>query len=830
MSWKKFNSRRKVRKKSIFRRRWFLIFFGGGFLCCIIAMVVAWGLTENYRERAKTYDLDLVGNVQLPNKIFDRESNELGRIFNENRDPVNVEDVPQLFIDTLIAAEDARFFSHNGYDLKGITRVALQELKGGSVSGGASTLTQQLARNAFYLKEERAERKESSYERKLVEIFLAMEIEERYTKQDILQFYLNRVNFGSGYYGIRSASLGFFGKEPKDLELHECAALVGSIRNPAHYSPTSMNKKPDGTRERGYQNKRVKDRVLVRMATEGMISEEECDEFKNRKLVLNPTPIQRGTSHFHDRVDDTFNKTLDDLGITASERSGGGYKIFTTIDGDVQREMEGNMKRKLTEIEQIEGYEHPKYKDYERTEDSKPEYLQGAGIAINNENGAVIAYVGGRDFVHSQYDFAGSGRKPLGTAFFPFIYASALENGMNSATQLIDEALDNRQVMVGGVEGILGEWGNEIMDPTYEGIIPMRRALAASKIAATVRLGRQLGLDTVWNTAVKFGLRKPKGRLLTRTLLGSESGSIKELVRSYSAFRHGGRELEKLVWIERIEDAAGNVVYQWDKNKDVKHKDVISSSSAFLVHTMLEDSLKNGAGSDVFERSNMVDFNGGGKTGTTSDFSNHWFVGYNGRVTCALWTGFYDGASKQIYPEAFSKDTVMPIWIDTMKVAEIKLGDELIEQPEDIVKLRICQHSGKVCSKSCEEPVHNIVTGESEYVSTGIEEYFHESQRPKGTCHIHGASLGDFHAGFMNKGSGASALDILNTKPIKPKSDTVVGDDPYNSLVVLIKDVKKTSMNHAGRGLGAMDLDFLEKENEKSSMFLTKPGRMVISE
>lgn len=819
-----------MRKKSIFRRRWFLIFFGGGFICCVIAVVVAWVITEKYRDRAAEYDLDLVDDVQLPNYIFDRESNELGRIFNENRDPVNVEDVPQLFIDTLIAAEDARFFSHNGYDLKGITRVALQEFQGGSVSGGASTLTQQLARNAFYLKDERERRKESSYERKLVEIFLAMEIEERYTKQDILEFYLNRVNFGSGYYGIRSASLGFFGKEPKDLELHECAALVGSIRNPAHYNPSSMNKKPDGTRERGYQNKMVKDRVLVRMATEGMISEEERDEYKKRKLVLNPTPIQRGTSHFHDRVDSTFNKTLDDLGISESDRSGGGYKIFTTIDGDVQREMEGNLKRKLTEIEQMDSYEHPKYADYERTEDSKPEYLQGAGIAINNENGAVIAYVGGRDFVHSQYDFADSGRKPLGTAFFPFIYASALENGMNGATQLIDEALDNRQVMIGGVEGILGEWGNEVMDPTYEGLIPMRRALAASKIAATVRLGRGLGLETVWETAVKFGLRKPEGRLLTRTLLGSESGSIKELVKSYSAFPHQGKELEKLVWIERIEDETGNVVYQWDQKEDVKRKQVISSSSAFLVHTMLEDALKTGSGSDVFEQSNMVDFNGGGKTGTTSDFSNHWFVGYNGRVTCALWTGFFDGARKQIYQNSFSKDTVMPVWIDTMKVAEIKLGDELIEQPEDIVKLRICRDSGKVCSKSCEEPVHNIVSGRSEYVSTGVEEYFHESQRPKGTCHVHGASLRDFHADFMNSGPGLSALALLNTTPIKPKEATLIGDDPYNSLVVKIKEVKKRSVNHAGRGLGAMDLDFLEKENDASSMYLTKPPRMEISD
>ena len=829
MSWKKFNSRRKVRKKSIFKRRWFLVLFSFGSLCFLLAVAAAWIWSDKYRERAKTYDLDLVNNVQIPDRMFDIDSHELGRIFKENRDPIPVDDVPQLFIDTLIAAEDARFFSHNGYDLKGITRVALQELQGGSVSGGASTLTQQLARNAFYLKDERERRKESSYERKLVEIFLAMEIEERYTKQDILEFYLNRVNFGGGYYGIRSAALGFFGKEPKDLEIHECAALVGAIRNPAHYNPKSMNIRPDGVKERGYQNKEVKNRVLFRMEQEGMISVEEMNEYKERPLVLNPKPIQRGTTHYHERVRENFERILSEVGVSESDRAKGGYKIFTTLDGDVQREMQNNLKLKLADIESKEGYEHPKYLDYERTEDSKPTYLQGAGMMVNNETGAVIAYVGGRDFVHSQYDFVQSGRKPLGTAFFPFIYASALENGMNNSTLLIDEAMDNRQVMVGGVEGILGEWGNEVMEPTYEGLIPMRRALSANKIAATVRLGRKLGLSTVWDTASKFGLARPKAPLLNRTLLGSESASIPDLVRSYSAFPNQGQSLDKLVWISRIEDSSGSIVYQWDKSS-VRRKQVLSASSAFLVNDILKDSLKNGAGSDVFGQSNIVDFNGGGKTGTTSDFSNHWFVGYNGRVTCALWTGFYDGVRKEIYPDAFSKETVMPVWMDTMKVAEIKLGDELIEPPSDVVKLRICKYSGKIVTKSCEEHVHNVVTGESSYESTGYEEYFHISQRPKGVCHVHGASLGDFHADFLDGDSGLSAIEILNTTPIKPMKPTIIGGDPYHSLAITQKTTKKRSIYRAGRGLGAMDFDYLEQQNKASSMTLTKPSRIEITD
>ncbi|MGJ8657440.1 MAG: transglycosylase domain-containing protein [Akkermansiaceae bacterium] len=786
-------------------------------------------MSDKYRDRADTYDLNLVNDLQVPNMIYDRERSEVGRIFNENRDPIPVGDVPQLFIDTLIAAEDARFFSHDGYDLKGITRVVIQELKGGSVSGGASTLTQQLARNAYYLQDERKIRKESTYERKLVEIFLAIRIEERYTKQDILEFYMNRVNFGGGYYGIRSASLGFFGKEPKDLEIHECASLVGSIRNPAHYCPTSVNKNDEGRSERGFQNKLVRNRVLERMAIEGMISERERDEYMERPLVLNPNPIQRGTSHFHDRVAESFDKILLENGISETEKAKGGYKIFTTIDKDVQEMMERDIKKKLMKVEQREGYSHPKYVDYVKSEDSKPAYLQGAGMMMNNVTGEIIAYVGGRDFEQSQYDFVESGRKPLGTAFFPFIYTSALENGMNSSTQLIDEAMDNRQVMIDGVEGILGEWGNEVASPKYEGYIPMRRALAASKIAATVRLGRKIGLAKVWETSEKFGLHKPEGRLLNRTLLGSEDASITELVKAYSAFPNGGEMVKDLVWINHIEDASGEVIYKWNKNYEVKTERVMTDSSAFLVNKMLEDGIKNGSGSDVFKAAKMKNFQGGGKTGTTSDFSNHWFVGYNGNVTCALWSGFYDGVRSEIYPEAFSKETVMPVWLDVMKEAGRKMGNKVIKQPEDVVKIRICSHSGKPESKACEEHVHNIVTGESSYVSTGYEEYFHVDQRPRGTCPVHGASLGDFHSDYLASESQLSPIERLNMVPIKPKKPTLVGEDPYKSVAPIYAPRQK-SVYRAGRGLGSMDFDSLDEQNRESEIELVKPGRMMITD
>lgn len=829
MSWKKFNSRRKVRKKSIFLRKWFLFFLGTGFVSIVLGLLVAWVWSSKYRDRAETYDLDLVNDLQVPNMIYDRERNEVGRIFNENRDPIPVGDVPQLFIDALIAAEDARFFSHAGYDLQGIARVVLEKFKGEDKTGGASTLSQQLARNAFYLQDESVRRKETTYERKLVEIFLAIRIEERYTKQDILEFYLNRVNFGGGYYGIRTASLGFFGKEPKDLELHECAALVGSIRNPAHYCPTSMNTNDQGERERGFENKKVINRVLIRMADEGMITAKERDDYMQRPLVLNPNPIQRGTSHFYDRVAESFDKLLKDNGISETDKAKGGYRIFTTIDKDVQEIMERDIKKQLSEAEKREGYAHPKYSDYVKSEDSKPAYLQGAGMMMDNETGEVLAYVGGRDFQHSQYDFIQSGKKPLGTAFFPFIYTSALENGFNSSSQLIDEAMDNRQVMIDGVEGILGEWGHEVHSPKYEGFISMRRALATSKIAATVRLGRKVGLEQVWETSEKFGFSRPQGKLLNRTLLGSEDASIIEVVRAYSAFPNGGEFVKDLVWISHIEDASGNLIYQRDKESKAEKKRVMRDSTAFLVNKMLEDAIRNGSGSDVFKAASMDDFIGGGKTGTTSDFSDHWFAGYNGNVTCVLWAGFYDGVRKEIYPDAFSKETVMPVWLNVMRKAQENMGSKEIQQPEDVVKLRICSHSGMLESKACEERVHDIVTGESSYKSTGYEEYFHVDEYPKGICPVHGASLGDFHSDFLADESQLSPIERLNIVPIKPMEPTLIGEDPYKSVTPVYESGNK-GIYRAGRGLGSMDFDFLYEKNSESELKLMEPTRMIITD
>jgi penicillin-binding protein 1A len=809
---KKFSSRRKVRKKSIFLRTWFLAM---AFICLLgvigayIGYVV---LTEKYRERAKGYDMSLVNVVELPNLIYDREEREIGRLFVENRSPVGIEEVPQRMIDALISGEDSRFLEHNGVDYIGIGRAAYLNFKSGDQDSGASTLTMQLARNAYNLKDEALKRDESGYERKLVEIYLAQRIEKHYTKLKILEFYLNRVPFGSGYYGVRSAALGYFGKEPKDLTVEECASLVGCIKNPSTFSPLRSKK----------NNKKARDHVLNRMAIEGRIPYSEAQRLIDLPVVTNPKPIKRNTTHLYDRIA----ASLKDH-VPSELLDKGGFQIFTSIDRDIQRSLEQNIERQLALAEQHEGYSHPKYKDFKAGKGLRPKYLQGAALMLDNETGEVIAYVGGRNFAHSQYDFIDSGRKPIGTAFFPFIYAAALEAGETLSSILIDEAMDNRQVMIDGVEGILGEWGHEVEQPVYEGEILLRRGLAASKIAATVRLGRSVGLQNVRDVAARFGFEMPKTKPLPRELMGTESASLQEVVKAYSAFANQGMSPSKVVCITRIESKEGEIYYDARREASSKPKALLHPATAYLTHSMLESAVKTGSGMRVYETSKLNSFSGGGKTGTTSDFADNWFVGYNSKVTCGVWAGFWDGSRKPIYPGAFSADTVMPVWAKAMEAYEYKYQPKAIQQPKEVEKMEVCEVSGLRVTADCEEYKKNPQTGKMETVSTGFSEYYYVKNKPLGYCDKHGGGTRGVADSVFSLTKRVGSKKFSNIQPVQPVAPTLLGDDPYSSEqpAFVPRDLTASATS---RGLDAVNPDVLTDQDSVSTISMKRPGRIEI--
>lgn len=801
MNHRKDSRRRFHKRKAIFT---LLIF---GVLAAVVAGIYANIYTREYRQRAAGYDLDRINDLEIPSLIVDRNGREIGRFFVQNRSVVPIGQVPQIFLNALMAGEDSRFESHGGVDWIGILRALKLNAQGSTQ--GASTITQQLARNAYNLKEEALLRKESTVQRKLVEAFLAMRIEERYSKKQILEFYLNRIYFGSGFYGIRSASLGYFGKEPMDLKAVECASLVTLIKNPNRRSP--LNNPEVNRLGRNY--------VLMRMNEEGMISGDEYQEMASKPLGLNPKPLRRGTSHLYERVADAVGAALGEDAL-----SSGGFTIHTTILAEAQRAAETSLRESLVRAESRPGYAHEKYDSRRKSTDKPTNYLQGAVLMVDHVTGEVLAYVGGRDYAQVPYDFIELGKRPLGTAFFPFIYAAALDGKMTPASIVNDEPMDNRSVMVGGREGILGEWGMEVAAPVYEGGITLRHAFEQSKIAATVRLSDQIGLKPVVDVACDFGFPMGKAELLPRLAVGFEEASLKQVVRAMTAFPLGGKlGPESLAYIDRIENPKGQIVYRRQRSQSKPQEEIINPATAWQVHSMMAGSLYRGCSRGVLDGLVEKPFQGAGKGGSTHDFSDCWFNGYNARVTCGVWTGFLNSGSGPIYPGAFSRDLAMPVWQAVMNAAAPSFGGGKIEAPANVMEVTVCTASGHKATQFCHQYSEDHATGIVKSQSTAVGEFFRAGTENLPFCTMHSGVAAD----TISPDTAILNLPALDAVPMRPKGRVLLGDDPYHTEV--------PGAVHAGTGQSLLRhrtnvLDSLDLGDVEEAIPLQRPRRLSIED
>ena len=340
---------------------------------------------------------------------------------------------------------------------------------------------------------------------------MAKEVEKRFDKQTILTLYLNRVFFGAGFYGAEAAARGYFGKHAKDLTLSEAATLCGLLKSPNHLSP--WRNRQACIDQRNY--------VLQRLFELKMITKEEYDSTIAQGIIVkNRHPIQQ-ESYPADLVSQQVKKLVGDENAVSE-----GYRIYTTIDINLQKAAENALRQQLDRAERHEGFEHQTYAQFDQIirayrrklasegdvaagPQPEPEYLQGSAVVLDNETGGLLALVGGRDITHSQFNRAISGRRPAGTAFMPIVYAAAFEKGLFPGTLVQDAVIDNRQVMIGGTTGILGEWGPESAENKYEGGISARTSLVKSKNAATVRLGMMTGLDASEQALESRGHREP---------------------------------------------------------------------------------------------------------------------------------------------------------------------------------------------------------------------------------------------------------------------------------------------------------------------------------
>jgi membrane carboxypeptidase/penicillin-binding protein len=739
-----------------------------GGLAIYVSMNVA-----DLRNQAATFDLSKLEQMESASVILDRNGKIFGQIYVENRQTIPYDQIPRDLVNAVVAVEDSRFYQHHGYAILGILRATLKNLIAGHVRQGASTITQQLARNSFALKGK-------TFRRKMIEIFLARRIEDNFNKQKIMELYLNRIYFGGGLYGAEAAARGYFGKPAREMTLEECATLAGLIKSPNRLSP--WTDKAASREARNY--------ALTRMRDLDFIDNVRCAEAQSREVVVGNRQNAQGQNY---AVDYIRQQVINAVGWDRAMNEG--FRIHTTIDGDLQKVAEESLRKSLDKAEQHPGYDHQTYAEYAaRFKQAKsngtastlpaPDYLQGAVIGIDNETGGIRVLVGGRDFEHNQYNRALQSKRPAGTAMLPFVYAGAFEQGMYPGSLVEDSPLDNRAVMIGGTTGILGEWGPESANNRYEGAITARQALAKSKDGATIRIGMDAGLDNVLQFCRSAGIRSSL-RPYPATMLGTSEITLAELALAYTIFPNGGwRASVPPHILEQIEEKDGTV---WVAQREVKKENVIKPETAYEVHSCLVDALESGTGKAARTEYGLKNFPAAGKTGTAYDFTDALFAGYDSKITCAVWTGF--DKPQKIYRGAFGRELALPVWVDIMNAAAEHYPPQEIKRPASLKEVEICSRSGLLATDKCYDAVKGP-TGDPVQKRTTYMEIASAAQMPTEPCNVHGEPrprmIVDSQSPEVPRAE--LAADLSEVKPIALKGPTLLTQsDPYNSVKATAK-------------------------------------------
>jgi penicillin-binding protein 1A len=618
---------RRVRARSRRHKRHpFRALFKLGFAALVLWALVAAG----YYVWALTFDLSAIREMPQRSVVIDEDGRVYSRLGGENRVVAPFDQISNHFVNALITREDSRFYSHHGIDPIGIARAVVRNLLLGSMREGASTLTQQLARNSFPLGGK-------NLHRKLIEAALAFRIETELTKEQILEAYMNRIYFGSGFHGVDTASRAYFGKPASKLSLAEAALLAGLIRSPSRLSPFN-------NLEASLKNRDV---VLGRMHEIGLIDATQLAVALREPVRLAPKPR---TAPEENWAMETIRHELEAV-IPPDRLGDGGLQIFTTLDPKLQDAAERIVSRRLTQIEQRPGYRHtPKAAGAE-------DYLQGALVAIDNRTGGIRAIVGGRDYSDSKYNRATDALRPAGSTVKPFVFANAFMHGVKPGDRVSDDRL-----RAGEIPRSLGRYDPSNSDGKSRGDIRVSDALVDSRNTATVRVGLRGGLEAAADALERAGLARPVPRYPS-IFLGSFETTLRDLTAAYTAFPNGGIRFQPYI-IEKVMDSEGMLLFQATRGR-IRFLDERASDAT---DHLLEEAVRNGTAASA--RALGLRKHAAGKTGTTDQFHDAWFVGYTKSLTCGVWVGF--DKPQTILRGGYGADLALPIWVDTMQVAEAR--------------------------------------------------------------------------------------------------------------------------------------------------------------
>ena len=681
-----------------------LIFLGLGLL---------YGVINHYQKGLPSISKLEEYEPPLKTKLYAETGELLYEYYEENRILLPVQEIPPSIINTVIATEDARFWQHWGIDVIGIMRAIIKNVRAGKLTQGASTITQQLARTLFLTRER-------TLERKIREAILAFRIERNYTKQEILGLRLNQVYLGEGAYGVEAAALTYFDKHIYQLSLQECAVLSGLQANTMVYSPF---KNPRAAKYRRS--------IVLRLVHEsGYASRKDTEKLKFTNIIHSPKKVRRNDApYFIEEVRQQLEKKYG-----SDKLYRGGLIVYTTLDYELQKSANINLEKGLLEVEDRHKFEVERGKIEADTSSMviaregniKTRYVQGALVSLETNTGKIKAMVGGRDYYDSKWNRAVQARKQPGSAFKPFVYATAIDRGYNPSDVVIDAPI------VISVKGEL--WKPSNYDRKFYGPTILRDGLRASRNIISIKLAKQIGAQHIVNTASKMGITTPLGADLSLAVGSYEVHPI-EMAAAFAVFPSGGVRSEPYA-IMKVEDRDGLIL---EENVPIQ-TDALNEQTAYIMVNMMEDVINRGTG--IGARARGFKHPAGGETGTTNSFTDAWFVGYTQYYTTAVWVGFDEkDVLGDVIPGVYNNDgkpkcrngeaggrAALPIWTWFMLDAHKGLEQKPFKVPNGIIQRRICTESGQLATDKCPQ--------------TYIEVYV-AGQEPSEPCPIHQKSRYD---------------------------------------------------------------------------------------
>src|SRR5690348_5129718 len=657
-----------------------------------------------------------VGNYDpdQASKVFAADGRLITDLGGERRTVVPIEQISPAVLAAFLSVEDKRFYSHHGIDWIRVLGAAKGILLSGRISGGASTITMQLAGN---LGPDRLDRRDRSPRRKIREAQVALELESKYSKDKILELYLNQIDLGNRAFGVEAASQRYFGKSVRDLNVAEAATLAAIPKAPSRYNP---RRNPNLSVQR-------RNTILNLLRDNGLLSPEDTERWKAYPLLLSShsdfsSVAQYFVEYVRQQLDARFGSDLYKSGL----------RIYTTLDLDTQQAAERALEARLEAIESgADGkFSWPTYRQYLDSRADTPDdgsrtttpYLQGLVVTLDAKTGDIRAMVGGRDFEDSKFNRATQALRQPGSTFKPIVYAAALEAGYPLSHVMVDDPLT--------VEIATDEapWAPQNYDLEFDGPMTLRRALYMSRNIIAIKLGMEIGEDAVINEAAKFGIstRIPPYPSIH---IGSADVIPLEMIAAYTTFANlGTRTLPNAIL--RVEDRNGKIVWQ----PQVRSVSVMDTAHAWLMTDALRDVVRHGTA--VGSVGSRINFPAGGKTGTTNDGFDVWFIGFTPDLVTGVWIGF--DSPKKIKANAQGGILAAPAWTTMMKeVYDRRPIPVAWARPDGLTALDIDNTTGFKATPFCPKDFHYI-------------ESFIPGSEPTQFCPV--------HSPFNVGGNGASPL------------------------------------------------------------------------